>query len=647
MKYIEKFSSLIPALQGNKVVKKVEFLKERGEIQTEAEYDNALQEILGGLSTTEFKPLFEYEPLTPEISSSEHFNETMDTIRDDLEVLFIELNNIFAAIKAHDLLFKDKLLDELHFILKELEDKETILSIIGDTQNSFDDVIFNSFNGDNFIIDRTSTFANEILFDTQKDEAIPETETVFIDAEEKVATLPLAQQEDILFTDAGIKTAETTVSEETIQLVDSDIKDILDPDTSSSWAYNILLKKQKKNGSKLSLELDLGDKREINFLRLHPVSHFPMLLERIQYININNEIVDLPDDSFFNRILNNPVRITFPDIIAKKIILKLSQSSSILFDLDKNKSKLTFDDLKRNANIKYNIPILSDNIKDSIQNPDILNVIPLAPGVSEKFDAYNQYIFAFKSITAGLSSYKDNGYFISKPHEKKMVGIIAVDSEEQIPEIYNEEIDQNVDASSMEYNIVKKDYNNAKEIIHSQEFPILPLNRSNVKDERLHFTGNYKLAKLRFLGHKSDTDGSGIKIYRNNVELIRGTDWRFFDRSNQLDDSDPDLQADLHATKIEILHNSDVIRTGIYTADYIPRYIQEPNAEVKVEDIIYLPDGTTEHPIKRGINDVEKSDLFLKIAIRNNSRSSNRTPKLKSYKLLVSSIDKDKYVRIK
>ena len=55
MKYLERFSSLVPAIQGNKVVRKIEDLKDKGQIQTEAEYSDALEEVLSTLSTTEFK----------------------------------------------------------------------------------------------------------------------------------------------------------------------------------------------------------------------------------------------------------------------------------------------------------------------------------------------------------------------------------------------------------------------------------------------------------------------------------------------------------------------------------------------------------------------------------------------------------------
>jgi len=646
MKYIERFSSLVPAVQGNKVVRQVEDLKNKGQIQTEDEYNDALEQILSDISTSEFKPLFKYVPITSDISSSEHFNMMMDSIRDDLEVIFIELNNIFTVIKAHDTIFKDKLLDELHFTLKELENQADSLSVIADSSNSFDSVFLNSFNGDNFLLDRNNEFANEIFFDFRKNLRIPNENLAFIDTSEQAILLPLLQQEDIEFNGASIRTAETTATQVNIQLVDSNILNLLDSDVSSSWAYNILLKNPLKAGAKLSLELDLGDKREINYLKIHPISDFPVLLEKIQYVNINNNIEDLPDQTFFNRTLENPVRITFPDIIAKKIILKLSQSSSILFDYDENRPEVTFDDLKRNTSLSRSAGILTNNILENVEDPDLLGVIPLIQSQPENFNVYNQYIFAFKDISTGLSAYKNDGYFLSKAYKKGKPALIGFESSESIPEYFDEEASVIAKTSSIEYSIVKKDFNGSGALINTSEFSILPVGSTEVSNERLFFSGDRALIPLRFLGHSSSDDGSAITIFRNNVQLVRGLDWRFYDRLNPLDDSDPILKPNQTSTRIEILNSLDVIRTGIYTANYIPRYISEPDSIVSENGIVYLSNGSTEHPTTFGIESVENSDLFVKISMRNNSAFINRTPKLDFYKLLVSSVDSDKYVRI-
>jgi len=128
---------------------------------------------------------------------------------------------------------------------------------------------------------------------------------------------------------------------------------------------------------------------------------------------------------------------------------------------------------------------------------------------------------------------------------------------------------------------------------------------------------------------------------------VHGVDWRFADRLNPADDSDTTLKPALAQTRIEILNSSDLIRTGIYTANYTPRHLAEPNNIISGgQYFTYLPNNVTEHTVDRGPDRVERSDVFLKVAIRNNSIFRNKTPKLEEYRLLASSIDSNKYVRL-
>lgn len=645
MKYIDNFKSLVPALQGNKVINRVEGMKEAGEIQTETEYNNKLSELLAEISTDEFKPTFKYMPLKEGRSSSEHFNYLMDRIYDDLDVAFTELNNIFATVKAHDIFFRDKLLDDLHFTLKAMEDEVDGLIDISDTRNAFDNVLTNSFSGENFSLSNTDPVASEILYDNRKEERITDNLLGFIDSREEALMLPLSDKQEIPFTEVQVVTADSTDTVVDIKVADSKIENIIDLDVSSGWTHNILRKEILSDGAKLSIELNLGDKREINYLTIHPVSDFPMLLESIKYIDINNESINIPDTSLFNTSLNKPVTVSFIDIIAKKIVLNLKQDNSVLFDYVKNK-EITIDDLKRDNSSTRSTAILSEEIVKTIQDPDILSVIPVSEVTSNEYDVYNHYIFAFKEISTGLSAYKSDGYFISREYRIDIPQRIAIETKEIIPEYFNVESGSNEKIGSFEYTIIKKDYNENNELIQDKIFSILPTGCSSVSGERLFFDSTRRIIPLRFLGHYSDNDGSDIQIYRNNIELTRGVDWRFSDRSNQLDNSDSTLQPGTSYTNIEILHSSDVIRTGIYTANYIPRQIKEPNTSVERDGIIYFDSGATEHQVHNGVENVSYSNIYLKTVMRNNSFEDSKTVKLEHYKILSSSVDENKYVRI-
>lgn len=647
MKYMQNFSSLIPALQGQKAIRRVEKLRELGEVQSEAEYNARLDSILNSLATEEFSPTFVYQPFKPGVSSSEQYNEMMDRLRDDLEVAFIEINNIFTAIKAHDNLFRDKLLDELYYTLGELTKEVNRLKLIADPENAFDDSFANNFSGDLFKLERTDRFANELFFDQRLDQNIQNSNNAFVDDREESLTLPLVLQQDVQFLEASIVNTQTTSSEFDIQLIDSDIQNILVDTQDSNWVYNVLKESPLRLGAKLTIEMDLGDKRLVNYLVLQPISDFPAILDKIEYIDVNNNPVLLPSQNIFGQPVSEPVKISFDDIIAKKFVIYLSQKSSSIFTYRSDSQNLTIDDLRRDTTISASASMVSDQISSAIDNVDLLNVLPINQQVTPESRVLYKYSFGFRNIATGLNGYNDNGYFISQAYSKNTPGLIGLEVDEDMPTFFDTNAGQEVDVGSYEYSIAKRDYNGRGDIISGYDFPILPIGITKIKNERLFFTGNRTTVPLRFLGHDSSDQDIDVALHRNNILLIRGVDWRFADRLNPLNDSDNQLKPQLSSTRIEILHSSDVIRTGTYTAEYTPRHIAEPNSVVSGGPFLtYLSNNITEHTLDRGTDTVENSDLFLKVAIRNNSVFRNKTPKLKSFGVLVSSIDSSKFVRL-
>lgn len=646
MKYINNFASLIPALQGNKAVRKVEKLREIGQIQTEAEYNATLATILQKLSTEDFEPTLTYQPFVPGISSSEHYNNMADQIRDDLEVAFTEVNNIYAAIKAHNMIFKDKVINELYSAIEELEKELNRLTIVADTENSFDDAFINTFSGDVYRMDRLDRFATELLYDRRTNESMSDADNAYVDNDEELLTLPLLSQKDINFSQVAVINTQTTGSDYDIQLVDSSVDAVINGDTSSGWIHNILKQDSLTEGARLVIDADLGDKRLVNYLTIKPVSDFPSVLVDIKYMNENNQLVTLPETSLFDSVISGPVKISFDDIIAKKFILTFSQRSSTLFSYNSNVESITIDDLRRNTSLAANAQMLQDQINSQVASVDMLSVLPIAQQPTPEYQVLYQYTFGFTHITTGLKGYRERGHFVSKAYRKSAPGLIAIEADEIDTQYLDEVAGLQASVGSFEYSLIKKDYNERGEVIGSSEMPILPINKTSVVQERLPFTGTTLIVPLRFLGHSTANKGDTVEVYRNNILLVRGVDWTFEDRADNADLSDEDLKPSMTSTRIRILQSSDLIRNGIYTANYTPRHIAEPNNIISYQDIVFLDTNVTEHSIDAGSETVFESDLFVKITIRNNSFYDNKTPKLASYKLLASSVDSDKFVRL-
>jgi hypothetical protein len=639
MKYINSFSSLIPALQGNRAIRKVEKMRQSGEIETEQEYSDMLAQILGEISGNEYAPTFKLRPFKPGYSSSENYNLMMDEIKDDLEVAFIELNNIYSIIQAHEILFKDKVINDLYSTIEQLEVETNRLSIIANPNNSFKEADFNTFAGDLYRSSSIDPYAKELFYDRREDSALSAGNIASANPEEELISLPFSKDDKIKFSKIQVVETNTTGSDYNIQLVDSNIDSILSGENSTGWTRNILKIDVLSEGAQIVLDADLGDKRLVNYLLIKPVANFPSILKQITYINENNQEVPLPAETYFGRSLSGPVKIPFEDIIARRFIIKFYQESSVLFSYDPSVESLTIDDVRRNTSLKANAEIVKDDLKAQIKDVDLAELLPISESKKSEIQVVYKYSFGFTEISTGLSGYKNKGFFISKAYRKDATGLLALEVEEINMSYLDQPANTTALSGSFEYDFVKKDYNSRKQLIASREFPVLPIGMNSVLNERLHFNAIKKTIALRFLGHSLNNSGSSVTLFRNNVELVRGADWTFADRSDASDLSDDTLKDDIFETKITILHVSDVIAKGVYTCSYIPRHVSEQNSVIMYKGVTYSSTNITEHLPQANGEDIAYSDIYLKIAIRNNSFYANKSPRLASYKILSSPFD--------
>jgi len=639
MKYINSFASLIPALQGNRAIRKVEKMRQKGEIQSEQEYANMLAEILAEISGETYAPTFTYRPFLPGYSSSENYNLMLSEIRDDLEVAFIELNNIFSVIQAQTFLLKDKTLNDLYYSVEQLETESTKLSIIANPDNAFKDADFNTFAGDIYKLSRLEPFAKELFYDRREDIAVLDEDIVSVDVEQELIALPLSRESQIEFSEISIVETQTTGSDFNIELIDSTISSIKTRNNTKSWIKNILKQSTLANGSELVLSADLGDKRLVNYLFIKPVSDFPSILKSISYINENNQEILLDASIYFGMSLSSSVKIPFDDIVARRFIIKLQQESSVLFSYDPLAEEISLDDIRRNTSLAPNAQTVKDQLTKQISDIDLIEVLAVSEKTRPKTEVVYKYTFGFTEISTGLAAYKNKGFFISKPYRKETPGLVAIEAFE-VNSTYLD-LSANVSAvvGSFEYDIIKKDYNSKNELINTREFPILPLGTQLVTGERLPFSGVREIVSLRFVGHQTGGSGENIKVFRNNIELTRGADWTFEDRRDTLDLSDPLIKQDIFQTRIRILQSKDVVANGIYTCDYTPRLVSQPNDLIIEKGIVYSSTGVTEHSSKTNGNEISYSDIYVKITIRNNSFYGNKSPRLDSYRLLTSPVN--------
>jgi len=636
MNYLDNFPSVIPYLQGQKILEYLEELKNIGEIQDSTEYDSRLQLMLNNVDVTEYKPLFKTIPLTPGLSSSEIYNYTLDQIRKDLEIIFLEFLNIQTVLTSHINVFTDKYLDSIESSTKELSTMISNLTKLKDMGNSFTQVISNIFSDSGSLLSNSDINSANLYQDPRRLIFIGNNEIAYVDRKQQSLILPLSNASVVNFQEINVDNNVSTNSEVDIELSDSTLLNLIDGTVSTYWYYNVLKSNPLNDGATLSLILDFGNANEINYFVVDSVAEFPMTIDSIEYYDEYGTKNPLQTDLSDTK-LSGSRKFTFPNTTIRKIVLTVKQYNSTYFNHDKNRPAQTLEDLKRDVTLKPNISLLSDSITSNIQNPSITENLPITSNNGPSYVTYYYYAFGFENVYAGIQQYNDNGYFITKSNNIKRLGVISLDVSEVLPTYRDDTIGSDFQVGSFEYDLIKKDYDINGQVIGIDSIPILSDTALSVDQERLFYTPLNKTISLRFLGHDKNNDGSNIVLYRNNIPLLLGSDWRFTDRVNPSNDSDHMLHSNLTDTKIEILHDDDLINSGIYTVNYTPRYLNNKDVMVYFGDqIIYLPNNSIEFNIEKMKDKPETSDIFLKISIRNNTHYNKYSPRLNHYKLFYS-----------
>ena len=613
MKILKEVGSLIQTLQSNKILKKMAAEKELGAYKTEAEFRSALKEQLVNIAQTQDTPIFSQIFIRPGRAHSEYINKSLESIGYDLEVLFSEINYIFGKIKSHEVFF-ERVTNELENALRAFDQNLESIKIDINPNNVFNKVVHNSFEDGSKITNILNPIGVELYFDQRRDVNPTTNELALIDTRSGQLTLDKNKNFNIKISNVFINQNETTVSD--YDGSSANVSNLLDASASKSWAYDVLKDKPLLSKARLSLGLELGDKQEFNSITLEPNSEVPVFLESITYVNSLDEENTLLIEK---GSLNETRTFLFSKIVAKKINVILSQDANKITSIDDKKA------------VKLQ-GIINSSAEKTISNPNVLEILNTAIPQERLGRSAYKYSFGLNGVSIGKSAYKEVGVFVSKIESMIKASELALYVKDFTPTMVHWETKNILPSGSIEYSIIKKDFSKNNFLLKSSEYNILPIQTSKVIGERMFFNKK-KIQPLRFLAHEKSGDCSNVQLFRNGQLLIRGIDWQFYKRQNLLDPTDFRVQTSETSTIIQLLHTDQQIYNGIYYVDYVPRFISQPNDTVIQDGVKYLANCSTVHPIVVNGQDVARSDVYVKIIIRNNASDSYSTPYIEYYRL--------------
>lgn len=669
--FLDKFRSGMKAVQGRQLLVLLSREKERGSISNLEEFKSRLVELTNQLSGTTIKPTLElYLAKVGDRIDSETYDFMIERIEDDLKAAFLEANTIDEVLNSHETIVNDVVLKNLELAINDLESQIESFEFLNKTAEGFDNAIFNTFR---ITQNARNAFNEGVIFLDPKTglQSLPVNEASIDFIGEKLLLKSELNEQVRINTVRQIFDHECKASELPVQLKGSNINNIIDDRVGTFWMQSVLLSKpQGETGVLTKLELDLGVVKTINYLELEPILYAPVELYNISFLDSNNQL---------KTILYTPVEINstnklfFTNISTSKLILTFRNKNfnQTQFELKADSPVVTI--LEQPLNSDALIESIRPELEEVVSSPRIKELFGLDEETQKTYRKYYEYFIGFDSIKVGLNRFEENSIFVSKTEKIKKLGQVGLRVNEKRPFSYyiDSEVQYTTDTQpshdfnyfhgSIEYYLIKRDFTADGTLLNSMVTPLLPVNTSKIRHERLILSKKSSttsvtndIGELQFYTDEAITS---ISVYRNGV-IMTPTDlstinpseldgW-LIDSSTVRDPKQPSRM------KIAIKIQAPVAN-AIYTVSYVPAIstsVVPPqdlssaalivdtagllDAWIANKNIVYFSD-------KKNSTEIDYSLINLAIILRRNSSNVRLTPVVEDYLLATSSIDRRKF----
>lgn len=667
--YLSQFRTQVPQLQGRQVLALLNKKRDSGEIQSVEEFKAQLNLLTDTLiSETIIPSLKVFFGKDSEVIDSETYNFMLDRIRDDLDVGFTEVNTIEEVLFAHQNIVNEVVLTTIQFGINELEERISLHEFINSNKLGLDRGQRVSFKTSKSVSTPRGTGISSVLYvgTSIGDDAI-------IDTIGERLTLGTVTGANLNVSSVRqIFDSTTTASELDVEIPDSNILNLIDGQPGTYWIYNSLVSSPRANGVLQKIELDLAATQDINSIEIQPASLHPITIEKISFIGNDGIETDIGVPS---RTISSPAKINFARVTANKLIVHTRQTSYLEEQFEEKAINQNFYDVLTGDSTgnPINLDSISEDLRTILTSNFLLEGIVGIPrnrqlAASSKF---YQYIIGFDNIRVNFANYNDDSIFVGKSLEVDSPGQVALVVSEtragSLAGVFSIDIDtfdeDKFYHGSLEYVIVKENFDFAGNFIGVDRFPILPISQQRVIHERLFLTDKVDGAtkdNAGFFRFFPDLTGT-VKVYRNGTLLIEGSsnDW-VVNRppvitSAGLDLLDQVSPSVVNAMKKSIKINVPVV-SDIFTITYSPlvgNSLELPKTTSSLINVVSLGDVGRIRMCRenlvvtdrfRGANIITKSNIYLVTRLRRNSAELHLTPTLEEYALYAGTEDESKFV---
>ena len=663
--YLEKFNSTIRKKQTEQILKLLNKQRSTGQIRTVEEFTSKLEKLVRDLTSAKITPTIKLFPAeSKDVTSSETFNFMLERVEDDLTTGFAEAFNIDQVQKAHEAIVRDVLLKNLNHGIAELESKVGLYEFLQGDKNGFTSSIFSTFreSKDERTARSTANNVAALFTDPRTNQStIPNTEDANVDLIGERLTLGFdAKDKFNPRTISQLFDSDTITSAEAVTRPGTTLNRMIDGTKYTYWVQAVLV---KSGYTKLTTKLhfELPGTKTINFVEIEPANVYPFRLKKVFYYDSTNVVQELAAP---NLLISGVTSFIFPTITASKIILEFESFTRRRINFQKTTgNKLIWQAI---GNPQYSM----GGIAAGMNNAQIPLSISQAAGIpipvvgSFMGDTFE---IGFDNIRFGRGVYSGKSIYVSKPLNVKDPLQVGLKVDERrpsatslaaVPDMSSTTYDTDDNVffhGSIEYWVIKRDFDKAGNIVATYKLPILPTGVERVHHERLVLTERSSSSVflndrgyLQFFAHP---DVSEIKMYRNGV-LMAGNEWS--NTTNQImrtPNTNTRMRTRLRvqnvlAGDIITVSYKPVLSSTVSIPDELTEYSSSgisivdvagnTSARVVQDQLLILSKGPTPEKVHR-------SSIYLAIVLRNNTSDTALTPAVEEYTLVIGEKDIQKF----
>jgi len=641
--YLKSILKILPAVQAKQLTTLMNSLQIEGQVRNADEYQIKLKELAKLINDKNPKSSFqEIRSIVWHLITSEAHNMMMGSLKNDIEALFLQIDEISKTTDSHHYLLMKNLFADIERGLDDQENNIRRLEWLAGQNNEFSLALVNSFNSISLNrIARSAIGAETLYFDNRTYEkktaselpnAVVSTygQKLMLDVKNNSLIVPLSVS---LFSDSASYGTEIFTS------IDNPIENIIDNKIGTFWNRDVYLSEPVEEVTTV-LQFDLGLSKDVDFIIIERAAEVPFFVKKIEGVLADGSLVSLL--SAEREIISN-TRLDFPKVFVKAIKVTFStksytraeyfteQKESLhkVISIDSNLTELERSDA---------LSPLSSEVLASKNLNELLNV----PEQKTKQVYSYLYPFALDNIWFGNSLYKDSGVFVSSPLKGSNFGLVAVKSLEDLG---------TDNLNSIEYEIIKRDISpKYKEV----KFPIPSLGQRTITNERLVLIKREDNSTITDTGMlrfcplvRADSLTDAVIVYENGKRLQVGADYyysisfesghnNFLWNANYLYASDfNNFSLDIPKMWIKIRFPKS---NSIYTVDYKIRTsnsnTQDQTVWMNKEKTLFLSDNNHILFNKENLDVTIDSEMYLQITLRRNSASQSVSPILKEYAIL-------------